>query len=105
MAQFQYSSIFGELTKNVQIRFDAVSALNKRLFDNVLFENYLDWDTPTIGLNFEELIGQYNISIAAPTIGDQSKEPILGTEGLQTLAEKILHHAITKPMTDRKSVV
>ena len=99
MAQFQYSSIFGELTKNVQIRFDAVSALNKRLFDNVLFENYLDWDTPTIGLNFEELIGQYNISIAAPTIGDQSKEPILGTEGLQTLAEKILHHAITKPMT------
>lgn len=96
---FQYSSIFGELTKNVQIRFDAVSALNKKLFDNVIFENYLDWDTPTIGLNFEELIGQYNISIAAPTIGDQSKEPILGTEGLQTLAEKILHHAITKPLT------
>ena len=99
MSQFQYSSIFGELTKNVQIRFDAVSALNKKLFDNVIFENYLDWDTPTIGLNFEELIGQYNISVAAPTIGDNSKEPIMGTEGLQTLAEKIIHHAITRPMT------
>lgn len=99
MKPFQYSSIFGELTKNVQARFDAASELNKKLFDNVLFEKYLDWDTPTIGLNFEELIGQYNISVAAPTIGDNSKEAILGTEGLQTLAEKIVHHAITRPMT------
>lgn len=94
-----YSSIFGELTKNVQIRFDAVSELHKRLFDNVLFENYLDWDVPTIGLNFEELIGQYNITVAAPTIGDNSKEAILGTEGLETLKETILNHAITIPMT------
>ena len=97
--QFQYSSIFGELTKHVQARFDAASELKKKLFDNVIFEKYLDWDTPTIGLNFEELIGQYNISVAAPTIGDNSKETILGTEGLQTLAEKIVHHAITRPMT------
>lgn len=99
MAEFAYSSIFGELTKNVQIRFDAISELNKRLFDNVIFERYLDWDVPSIGLNFEELIGQYNISVAAPTIGDNSKEAILGTEGLETLKETILNHAITLPMT------
>ena len=68
MPELLYSSIFGELTRNVQIRFDAVSELNKRLFDNVIFEQYLDWDTPTIGLNFEELIGQYHITVAAPTI-------------------------------------
>ena len=55
--QFQYSSIFGELTKNVQIRFDAASELNKQLFDQVIFEKYLKWDTPTIGLDFEEIIG------------------------------------------------
>ena len=99
MPQFQYSSIFGELTKVVQIRFDAASERNKRLFDQVIFEKYLDWDTPTIGLDFEEIIGQYNISIAAPTIGDSSKEAILGTEGLETLKEKIVNHAITLPMT------
>ncbi len=99
MAQFQYSSIFGELTKNVQIRFDAISELNKKLFDNIIFEQYLDWDVPTIGLDFEELIGQYNLTIAAPTIGDNSKEAILGSEGAQTLKERILNHAITKPMT------
>ena len=99
MPPFQFSSIFGELTKNVQIRFDAASELHKRLFDNVIFEQYLDWDTPSIGLNFEELIGQYGITVAAPTIGDQSKEAIMSTEGLQTLAEKVLHHAITRPMT------
>lgn len=94
-----FSSIFGDLTKNVQIRFDAVSELNKRLFDNVIFEQYLDWDVPTIGLDFEELIGQYNLTIAAPTIGDNSKEAILGTEGLATLKERILNHAVTLPMT------
>lgn len=99
MPQFQYSSIFGDLTRNVQIRFDAVSELNKRLFDNVIFEKYLDWDTPTIGLNFEELIGKYNITVAAPTIGENSNEPILGTEGLETLKETILRHALTLPMT------
>ena len=99
MPLFQFSSIFGELTRNVQVRFDAASELHKRLFDNVIFEQYIDWDTPSIGLSFEELVGQYGITVAAPTIGDQSKEAIMSTEGLQTLAEKVLHHAITRPMT------
>ena len=99
MAETRYSSIYGELTKVVQLRFDAISEKNKRLFDNVIFENYLDWDVPTIGLNFEELIGQYNISVAAPTIGENSKEAILGTEGFDTLKETILNHAITLPLT------
>ena len=99
MPQFLYSSIYGDLTKNVQVRFDAVSELHKRLFDNVIFERFLDWDTPTIGLDFEEIIGQYNLTIAAPTIGDSSKEAILGTEGLETMKERILNHALTLPMT------
>ena len=99
MAELLYSSIFGDLTKNVQVRFDAASELNKKLFDNVIFERFLDWDVPTIGLDFEELIGQYNITVAAPTIGDNSKEAILGTEGLETVKERILNHAITLPMT------
>lgn len=99
MPEFLYSSIFGALTRNVQVRFDKVSELNKKLFDNVIFERYLDWDVPTTGLNFEELIGQYNLTVAAPTIGDNSKEAILGTQGLETLKETILNHAITLPMT------
>ena len=99
MPEFLYSSIFGELTKNVQIRFDAASELNKQLFDNIIFERYLDWDVPTIGLDFEELVGQYNITVVAPTIGTDAKEAILGTEGLETLKETILNHAITLPMT------
>lgn len=99
MPQFLFSSLFGELTQNVQIRFDKASELHKRLFDNVIFEKYLDWDVPTIGLDFEELIGKYNITVAAPTIGDESKEAILGTEGLETVKERILNHALTLPMT------
>lgn len=99
MPEFNYSSIFGELTKNVQVRFDAVTEHHKKLFDNVIFEQYLDWDVPTIGLDFEELIGKYNISVAAPTIGDESKEAILGSEGLETVKERVLNHAITIPMT------
>lgn len=102
MAQFEYSSIFGELTKNVQLRFDAVSKLNKQLFDNALFEQFLDWDTPTVGLNFEEIIGKYNITIAAPTIGDNSKESVLGTEGVQTYANRVFKHALTRPMTTQE---
>lgn len=93
------SSLFGALTRNVQARIDAASELNKRLFDNVIYRNYLDWDTPTIGLDFEDLIGKYNITIAAPTIGDGSKEPILQTEGLQTIKETVVNHALTLPLS------
>ena len=99
MANILYSSIFGDLTRMVQARFDAASKLNKDLFDQVIFEDYMDWDTPSVGLSFEELIGSYGITIAAPTIGDNSKEAILPTEGLATLSEKVLKHALTLPMT------
>lgn len=93
-----YSSIFRELTKQVQIRFDAVSKLNKQLYDNVWVDRFLDWDSPTIGLDFEEIIGKYNITVAAATIGDGSNEPIIGSAGLETLKESILTHALTVPM-------
>lgn len=99
MDEVFFSSIYGELTKNVQLRFDAVSEANKRLFDNVLYDRYLDWDIPTIGLDFEEIIGKYNITIAAPTIGEDSKESIIGSEGLQTMRERMVNHALTLPMT------
>lgn len=99
MAQeFITSSVFGELTKQVQIRFDAVSRLNKQLFDNIWYERYLDWDVPTIGLDFEEIVGKYNITVAAATIGDNSNEPIIGSAGLETIKESILTHALSVPM-------
>lgn len=94
------SSIFGELTRQIQIRFDTASEMHKRIFDNVIYERFLDWDSPTIGLDIEEIIGQYNITIAAPTIGENSKEAIIGSEGLQTLKERIVRHALTLPMLD-----
>ena len=93
-----YSSIFGELTKEVQIRIDAATELRKRLFDQNIYERYLDWDVPTIGLDFEELIGQYNLSVAAATIDSKGKEPILGTEGLETLKQKVLTHQMSYSM-------
>lgn len=93
-----YSSIFGELTKEVQIRIDAATELRKRLFDHNIYERYLDWDVPTIGLNFEELIGQYNLSVAAATLDSKGKEPILGTEGLETLKQKVLTHQMSYSM-------
>lgn len=93
-----YSSIFGELTKEVQIRIDAATELRKRLFDQNIYERYLDWDVPTIDLNFEELIGQYNLSVAAATLDSKGKEPILGTEGLETLKQKVLTHQMSYSM-------
>lgn len=93
-----YTSIFGELTKQVQVRIDAASELKKRLFDQTIYERYMTWDTPTIGLNFEELIGQYGISIAAATLDSSGKEPVMGVEGLQTLQSKVLIHQMTAPM-------
>ena len=96
---FVGSSVFGELTKNVQARIDAASELNKRLFDQVVYRDYLDWDSPMTGLDFEELIGKQQISIMASTIGENSEAPIIGTEGLETFKERVLHHAIAVPLS------
>lgn len=98
MNEVFYSSIFGELTKQVQIRIDAASELRKRLFDQNIYERFLDWDTPTVGLNFEELIGSYNLSVAAATLDSKGKEPIMGTEGLETIKQKVLTHQMSYSM-------
>ena len=94
-----YTSIFGELTQSVQARIDAASRHGKQIFDRAIYPQYLDWDTPTVGLNFEELIGEYKITVAAATIGDNSKEPELNTEGISTIKQKVLNHAISRPLT------
>lgn len=104
---FTGSSMFGDLTLQVQARIDAASALNKRLFDTVVYRQFLDWDDPMIGLDFEEMIGKYNISIAAATIGENSESPIIGTEGIETLKNRVLNHSLTVPltMTDYRKVL
>ena len=98
MSKVYYSSIFSELTKQVQARIDAASELRKRLFDQNVYERFLEWDTPTVGFNFEEIIGSYNLSVAAATLDSKGKEPIMGTEGLATIAKKVLIHQMTLPM-------
>lgn len=102
-----YSSIFGELTRQVQVRIDAASELRKRLFDQDIYERYLTWDVPTIGLNFEELIGQYNLSVAAATLDSSGKSPLMGTEGLETLKDKVLNHqmAYSMPIEDYRKIL
>lgn len=99
MTQVLLSSIFGELTKRVQIRIDQASELRKRLFDQNVYEPYFTWDVPTIGFNFEEIIGQYGLTIMASTLDSQGKEPIIGSEGLETLASKVLNHSLAYSMT------
>ena len=98
MSEVYYSSIFSELTKQVQARIDAASELRKRLFDQNVYERFLEWDTPTVGFNFEEIIGSYNLGVAAATLDSKGKEPIMGTEGLATIAKKVLIHQMTLPM-------
>lgn len=102
-----YSSIFGELTKEVQIRIDVASELRKRLFDQNVYERFLEWDTPTVGLNFEEIVGAYNLSVAAATLDSKGKEPIMGTEGLATVAQKVLTHQMSysMPIEDYRKVL
>ena len=94
-----YSSLFGELTKNVQVRFDAISRMNKQVFDKVIYRDYLDWETPSIGLDFESIIGKYNLTIAAATVGLDAKEPIVDPNGLETFKNTVLKHAQTRPLS------
>ena len=77
MSEVYYSSIFSELTKQVQARIDAASELRKRLFDQNVYERFLEWDTPMVGCKCEEIIGSYKLSVAAATLESKGKEPII----------------------------
>lgn len=107
MAQGLYSSIFGELTKQVQVRIDTAAELRKRMFDATIYSQYLDWDVPTIGLNFEEVIGSANISVAAATMDSRGKEPVIGSEGFKTIRDRVLSHQLTysMPIEDYRRVL
>lgn len=94
-----YTSLFKDLTKQTQVTIDKASELKKQLFDQTIFEKFLMWDSPSIGLSFEELIGSYNLSIAAATMDAKGNAPVMGTEGLQTLMEKVLLHKISYNLT------
>ena len=102
MEQFEYSSLFGELTKSIQAIIDEASKKQAQLFSKQYFEQDLSWDTPTLKLTFEEIIGQYGLSVIAPTIGDNSKEPIMSPKGLETLAGKVFKHSFDNPMTEQR---
>jgi hypothetical protein len=95
MENFIYSSIFGELTRQTDLRFDAVSRLNKQIFDNVFYPGHFRWDIPTIGIDFHEIIGKYNLTVSAATVDPDSKEPVRVPYGLEELTEKVLKHAHT----------
>lgn len=99
MNDFNYSTTFRDIVKVVQLRFDAASEAHKKLFDKVIFQDYLDWDEPTVGLDFDAILGKYNITIAAPTIGDHSSEPAVASDGLDILRDKLLHHAIIRKLS------
>jgi len=93
-----FSSIFGDLTKQIQVVIDEASKQKKELFDKNIFESVFKWDIPEMGLQFSEAIGKSNITIMAGTIGDYSKEPVLSPRGLEVMQEKCLTHAISIPM-------
>jgi hypothetical protein len=95
MADFIYSSIFGELTRQTRLRFDAASQLNKQIFDNVFYPSFFRWDIPSIGLDFSEMIGKYNLTVSAATVDPDSKEPVRVPYGVEELAQKVLKHAHT----------
>lgn len=107
MATALYSSIFGELTKQVQVRIDTAAEMRKRVFDAVVYADYLDWDIPTIGLNFEEVIGSANISIAAASMDSTGKEPVIGSEGFKVMRDKVLSHqlAYSMPIQEYRKVL
>lgn len=89
-------NILSRAIAQVGLRFDALSRQQKTLAGKVVYEDYLDWDTPTIGLSFEEIIGKYNVTVAAPTIGGNSRVPIVGSDGFETLRNTVLRHAIRR---------
>ncbi|MCM1079704.1 MAG: major capsid protein E [Bacteroidales bacterium] len=99
MPEFTTSSIFGELTRVVTARLDRATQKHVRLYDNVLYDQFLDWDTPTIELDFKELMGTYNMSVTAATVGDNSNEPVMDTDGAETYPGSVYRHAMTRPLT------
>lgn len=102
MSPVLYSSIFGGLTKTVQVVIDETSRLNKKFFDTPIYERYMTWDTPSIKLNFEEIIGKYNLSIAEYIVDKNSKKSIRDLKELGDILARNLTHVHSFPLPEQE---
>lgn len=89
MKSFFNSELFGDLTRLVQITFDQASEKQKQLFSNSYVDQFMDWDTPQMGLTFEEIVGTYKLTVLASIIGDTAATPLRSYDGLGTFRGQI----------------
>lgn len=98
---FFQTSIFKDISKTLQITFDLASKNAQSIAKDLVFEKYLDIATPTVSTSFEELVGKYSVSVAAPAIGDYSSAVDLGKDGLSVIREKVPHIKVRRKLDEQ----
>lgn len=86
---FFNSETFGDLTRLVQITFDQASEKQIQLFATSYVDRFMNWDTPQMGLTFNEIIGTYKLTVLASVIGDNASTPLRSYDGAGTFYGQI----------------
>ncbi len=89
MDSFFKSTIYGDLTKMVQIVFNEASKKKVTLFGQTYIDRFFDFKNPQFGLTVSELMGDYKIRIMASLIADKALTPVRSWEGAEKFTEKI----------------
>lgn len=89
MDSFFKSTIYGDLTKMVQIVFNEASKKKVTLFGQTYIDRFFDFKNPQFGLTVSELMGDYKIRIMASLIADKALTPVRSLEGAEKFTEKI----------------
>lgn len=68
----QFKSIFGDYTENMSVLAKALETQKVQ----PLYKNYLDWATPTVGLDFSTVIGKERLASMASVVDIDSNHPL-----------------------------
>lgn len=89
MKSFFQSTLYGDLTKVVQVAFNEATKRHVELFGKTYIDEWFEFKNPQYNLTISQLMGKYNIRVMAPLIADKSLTPVRSRHGAEMFVEKI----------------
>jgi hypothetical protein len=94
----QFKSIFGDYTENMSVLAKALEAQKVQ----PLYTNYLDWATPTVGLDFSTVIGKERLASMASVVDIDSNHPLRSRSAAYKVEGEVPAIKVARSLTQKQ---
>jgi len=94
----QLKSIFGDYTENMSVLAKALETQKVQ----PLYKNYLDWATPTVGLDFSTIIGKERLASMASVVDIDSNHPLRSRSSAYKVEGEVPAIKVARSLTQKQ---